>query len=109
SSSYLEIAATEFECQGLEIDEVGLCWGGDFLPSAVGGAWCYQRFHGSKWVNANGGSEEFITSKYRVLLTRARTGLVIWVPPASATDETIDDEGFDLLYQCLISAGVRPL
>jgi len=109
SSSYLEITATEFECQGLEVDEVGLCWGGDFLPSEVGGGWRYQRFHGSKWVNANGGSEEFITSKYRVLLTRARTGLVIWVPPALPADETVNAEGFDLLYQSVISAGVRPL
>lgn len=109
SSSYLEIPATEFECQGLEIDEVGLCWGGDFLPSDDKGIWRYRSFRGSKWTNVNGSSQQFIISKYRVLLTRARTGIVIWIPPSLPNDKTIDVEGFDQLYQHFIQAGIRLL
>ncbi len=109
SSSYLEIPATEFECQGLEIDEVGLCWGGDFLPANQDAPWRFQSFRGSKWVNARGDSQQFIISKYRVLLTRARTGIVIWVPERIPDDNTIDDDGFELLYDRFLRAGIGSL
>ena len=109
SSSYLEVPATEFECQGLELDEVVLCWGGDFLPENPKD-WKFSSFRGSKWVNAkNPTVQRYILSKYRVLLTRARTGLVIWVPPGISTDPTTKQFEFDSLYDRLGSFGIIPL
>jgi len=75
-------ALTEFECQGLELDWVGLCWGGDF--SRHGNKWDFRRFIGSAWQQvAEASHSEFIRNKYRVLLTRAREGLVIWIRKAT--------------------------
>ena len=49
SSNQLEIAASEFECQGLELDWIGLCWGGDFSFDPATGSWSYRNFSGSRW------------------------------------------------------------
>src|SRR5439155_13071827 len=49
SSNQLEVAASEFECQGLELDWIGLCWGGDFSFDAESGAWSYRNFSGTRW------------------------------------------------------------
>src|SRR5271167_4946448 len=81
SSSALEVAATEFECQGLELDWAGVCWGGDFLIDANTGGWHFRKLLGARWRNVKQASEmRYITNKYRVLLTRARRGMAIWVP-----------------------------
>ncbi len=53
SSYSLEVAASEFECQGLELDWVGLCWGADLTPSADQEAWDYRKFRGAKWQNSD--------------------------------------------------------
>lgn len=103
SSNVLEVALTEFECQGLELDWVGVCWGGDFTRS--GNEWCFQRFTGSAWQQVRKPvNQEFIRNKYRVLLTRAREGLAIWVPLGDPSDETrpsgrLDDTA-DYLKAC---------
>lgn len=90
SSAALEAAATEYACQGLELDVVGMAWGGDFIRNGKG--WLPRRFSGAAWQTV--GQEEtraFIQNKYRVLLTRARYETVIWVPPGCArTDEWHD-------------------
>jgi len=90
ASVALEAAATEYACQGLELDVVGLAWGGDFIRAS--GTWRPRRFSGDAWARV--GQEEaraFIRNKYRVLLTRARYETVIWVPPGCArTDEWHD-------------------
>ncbi|MGN6643947.1 MAG: DNA/RNA helicase domain-containing protein, partial [Verrucomicrobiota bacterium] len=49
SSNQLEVAASEFECQGLELDWIGLCWGGDFSFDATGDGWAYRNFSGTRW------------------------------------------------------------
>ncbi|PWU22176.1 MAG: hypothetical protein C5B50_00025 [Verrucomicrobia bacterium] len=89
SSNQLEVAASEFECQGLELDWVGLCWGGDFSFDQQSGTWRHQCFSGSRWGHLRKEVDRrYLLNTYRVLLTRARRGLVIWVPQGDASDET---------------------
>jgi len=107
SSFRLEVAASEFECQGLELDWVGVCWGGDLTPSENGDGWEYRKFRGSKWQKCRSIVEqEYIRNRYRVLLTRARRGMVIWVPPGDEADPTRDPHGFNRVYEHLRAAGV---
>jgi hypothetical protein len=111
SSHMLEVAASEFECQGLELDWVGVCWGGDLTPtSALFPEWDYRRFHGADWQNVRQEhAQTYVRNRYRVLLTRARYGTVIWVPPGSASDPTRDPARFDRLHAALLEAGVPRL
>ncbi|UCV23813.1 DUF2075 domain-containing protein [Ferribacterium limneticum] len=109
SSHSLEVAASEFECQGLELDWVGLCWGGDLTPSEQGG-WEYRKFRGSVWQQVRGDAERtYVCNRYRVLLTRARLGMVIWIPPGNADDPTLDPARFERTAQLLLAAGVPEL
>ncbi len=110
SSYSLEVAASEFECQGLELDWVGLCWGLDLTPSEVGEAWDYRKFRGARWLNVWQEAERaFTLNRYRVLLTRARKGMVIWVPKGDVNDPTRDPARFDRAYDALHRAGVPEL
>jgi hypothetical protein len=87
SSHYLEDPATEFDIQGLELDWVGVCWDADFR--SVDGKWAFHRFTGTKWQNVNDDNRKvYLTNAYRVLLTRARQGLVIFIPEGDAEDAT---------------------
>lgn len=107
SSFALEVAASEFECQGLELDWVGICWGGDLTPSADQSDWDYRKFRGAIWQNVRQDAERAYTlNRYRVLLTRARRGLVIWVPRGDARDLTRDLERFERVFIVLRKAGV---
>ena len=81
SSSFLELAATEFAVQGLELDWAGLCWGADLRRRE--GDWSFHQFRGSSWINVSQDDRrKFMLNKYRVLLTRAREGLgpADWTP-----------------------------
>ena len=110
SSFALEVVATEFECQGLELDWVGVCWGGDLTPSVNKENWDYRKFRGALWRNCRSGIEQAYTrNRYRVLLTRARCGMVIWVPQGSLDDKTRDPIRFNRVYELLKSAGVPDL
>ena len=110
SSYSLEVAASEFECQGLELDWVGMCWGGELTPSIEGSAWEHRKFRGAKWQHVRQQSEQVYTeNRYRVLLTRARKGLVIWVPKGDKEDPTRDPERFDRVFEVLRSAGIPVL
>jgi hypothetical protein len=111
SSYRCEVFATEFEIQGLELDWVGLCWGGDMIQKC--GEWRLRSFrHGSpsKWILIKN-QEKIIYRKnaYRVLLTRARQGMVIYVPTGSIDDSTNSPEEFDSTAEFLIRCGVLPL
>ena len=107
SSVSLEVAASEFECQGLELDWVGMCWGGDLTPSTDNSTWDYRKFRGAKWQNVKKEDERAYTrNRYRVLLTRARNGLVIWVPKGDTDDPTRDPKGFERVFTALRTAGV---
>ena len=113
SSEALETFATEYDCQGLELDMVGLAWGGDFLRQA--GQWRARRFVGHQWQTVRGEDEKrYILNTYRVLLTRARYETIIWVPTGSARNEPFHDETrpateMDALADFLLAAGIRPL
>lgn len=107
SSFLLEVAASEFKCQGLEIDWAGICWGDDFVWSSESGMWCARRLSGSAWKNEK--SITFAQNRYRVLLTRARFGQVIWVPKPTGTEALVDAAGLEATAQALIRAGVKPL
>ena len=110
TSNMLEVAASEFECQGLELDWVGLCWGGDLLPNSGGSEWEYRRFRGAGWQSVKKEVERRYTlNRYRVLLTRARKGLVIWIPPGDPRDPTRKPEGYDRVFDALQQAGVPVL
>jgi hypothetical protein len=112
SSYRCEVFATEFEIQGLELDWIGLCWGGDFVWDDHKG-WLLRKLQlGSptKW-NAIKNPEKRIYRRnaYRVLLTRARKGMVIFVPRGDANDSTILPEEFNASADYLIQCGVVPL
>lgn len=110
SSFMLEVPATEFECQGLELDWVGVCWGGDLTPNADCSHWEHRKFRGANWQNCRSIIEQaYIRNRYRVLLTRARAGMVIWVPQGSPTDVTRDPGRFNRVYDLLKNAGVPDL
>jgi hypothetical protein len=96
SSNQLEVAASEFECQGLELDWVGLCWSGDFTFDPVAQKWYMRSFKGNRWSEvSNLTAQRYLVNKYRVLLTRARRGMIIWVPQGDLSDSTRPSEWFD--------------
>ncbi len=108
SSYYLEDVASEFDVQGLELDWACVTWDGDFRYSSDG--WKYFSFVGSKWNNIN--KEErrlYLKNAYRVLLTRARQGMVIVVPNGDIEDPTRNSEFFDGTFEYLKSIGLEVL
>ncbi|HZF74816.1 MAG TPA: DNA/RNA helicase domain-containing protein [Acetobacteraceae bacterium] len=113
SSEALETFATEYDCQGLELDMVGLAWGGDLIRRD--GSWMPRRFAGDRWFTVRGAEERrFILNTYRVLLTRARYETVIWVPQGSRRNEpwhdaTRDAAEMDEVARFLLACGARPL
>ena len=108
SSSFLEIPATQFAIQGLELDWACLAWGGDF--SYNDDEWTYQNFTGSSWKNINSDiKKEFLKNTYRVLLTRARQGLVIYIPFGDETDETRKPSQYDNTYNYLKEIGIQEI
>lgn len=108
SSNYLEIPATEYKIQGLELDWVGLGWGGDLIRSPKG--WIFKQFRGTKWDAVNSlEKQKYLINKYRVLLTRAREGLIIWIPHGDNNDATRNPSIYDPTYNYLISCGIPVL
>jgi Uncharacterized conserved protein (DUF2075) len=87
SSSKLEVAATQFEIQGLELDWIGLCWGEDLAWDGM--QWICRRFNNKQWrlLKANDLRRRmYLVNAYRVLMTRARQGMVIYVPQPEEAD-----------------------
>jgi hypothetical protein len=106
SSYYLEIVATEYKIQGLEIDWAGICWDGDLRRNS--GVWDYKNFSGTKWDNVHKKEDrQYLLNKYRVLLTRAREGMIIWIPEGDLKDTTRSPEIYDPIYDYLKTCGVR--
>jgi hypothetical protein len=105
SSYYMEDPATEFDIQGLELDWVGVCWDADFR--AVDGKWQSFRFSGTRWQNVNDDSRRvYLANAYRVLLTRARQGMIIYVPRGDPTDATRPPLFYDGTTAFLADCGV---
>jgi hypothetical protein len=109
SSYQLEVVATEFEIQGLELDMVALCWGGDLVWNRLLKCWHPLQLAGNKWKAVKESRAIYIRNKYRVLMTRAREGLIIWVPEGDRTDPTRDVEIMNDTADYLLSCGVVPL
>lgn len=108
SSSFLEDAATEFQVQGLELDWVCLNWDADLRKAAKG--WSYHDYRGARWQNIKDpNNRNYLKNAYRVLLTRARQGMVIFVPPGDSRDATRLPEFYDGTYQYLRGLGITAL
>ena len=108
SSYFLEEVATEFDIQGLEIDWACVAWGGNFYMNNTD--WKYQNFKGTKWQNINKEiDKEYLKNTYRVLLTRARQGMVIFVPESSDIDHTRPKEFYDRTYEYLKEIGIKEI
>lgn len=108
SSYFMEIAASEFKIQGLEIDYAVVAWEGDYRY--CGGKFDPHRFYGNRWQHVNDSTRQrYLKNGYRVLLTRARQGYVIYVPKGSADDPTRQPEFYDGTYSYLLESGVREL
>lgn len=104
SSFYLEDVATEFHVQGLELDWACVVWDAD-LRHALGG-WEHYSFVGSKWQRIRKTERQmYLKNAYRVLLTRARQGMVIVVPEGSDEDPTRPHSFYDPIFEYLRSIG----
>jgi hypothetical protein len=112
SSYRCEVFATEFEIQGLELDWIGLCWGGDFIWNELHG-WQLRTLRpgpNNKWNQIKKSDKRlYRKNAYRVLLTRARQGMIIFVPKGNAEDPTNFPEEFDATAQFLLRCGVTAL
>jgi hypothetical protein len=110
ASDALELVATEFSCQGLELDYAGLCWDGDLIRERGRAAWRVRAFRGTNWTIPTGA--EAIANQlntYRVLLTRARYETIIFVPGGDATDRTRAPAVYDEIAAYLRDCGVGDL
>lgn len=108
SSMFLEDVATEFDVQGLELDWACLAWDGDLRYTPKG--WEYYRFGANQWQkNKKEVNQLYQLNAYRVLLTRARQGMVICVPKGNSTDETRLPEYYDDTFKYLKSLGIEEL
>jgi hypothetical protein len=118
ASSKLEVCATQFEIQGLELDWVGVCWSEDLVWND--GHWCSQKFNNKKWKTLNlekvaEGSRNkaeikhrYRVNAYRVLLTRARQGMIIYVPNPPIGDTSRSHALLNDTYDFLLKCGAVP-
>ncbi len=113
SSFQLEVFATEFEIQGLELDWIGVCWGGDYVWSDTRRRWLPRVFRQgktSRWSDLKDiRKQQYRSNAYRVLLTRARQGVVLFVPEGDPLDPTRSSREFDETAAFLLACGAREL
>ena len=105
SSYYLEDVATEFHIQGLELDWACVTWDADFRFTNEG--WRHFSFRGNKWQRINKTERQmYLKNAYRVLLTRARQGMVIVVPHGDVEDPTRPPSFYNDTFEYLTSIGL---
>jgi hypothetical protein len=110
ASDALETVATEFSCQGLEVDFAGLCWDGDLIRLPGRHPWLVRDFRGTRWTLPS--QPEAVMNRinsYRVLLTRARYETAILVPRGDPGDATRHPAVFDALADFLTACGAGVL
>ena len=108
SSYYLEDVASEFDVQGLELDWTCVAWDANFIRND--GEWVYRRFSGTKWQFVNDQDKRlYLKNAYRVLLTRARQGIVIYVPHGDDKDPTRQTAPYDSIADYLLGIGIQEL
>jgi hypothetical protein len=108
SSYFLEEVATEFDIQGLELDWTCVAWDGDLFYHD--NQWNYRKFKGTKWQNIN--SQEitnYLINSYRVLLTRARQGMVIYIPFGNNEDVTRPEFMYDGTFEFFKLLGIEEI
>lgn len=104
----LEDVVTEFDVQGLEVDYSIVCWDADFR--IIDGKWSYKRFHGSNWINILKNEDKlYLKNTYRVLLTRARQGMIIFIPKGCCEDITRQPKFYDGTYNYLKQIGLEEI
>jgi hypothetical protein len=105
SSFYCEEVATEFDVQGLEVDWAAICWDADFRYRD--GKWTHFKFRGTVWQKNNAAEGKlYLKNSYRVLLTRARQGMIIFIPCGSDDDLTRPPSYYDQTFQFLQECGL---
>lgn len=115
SSNFLEIALDEFCVQGLELDLDIVMWDGDFRYNSETNNWDYFKFNGKVWsqvdkTKSNYELQQFyMKNAYRVLLTRARKGMIIFVPEGDTNDKSRAKNVYDSTYNYLKSLGLQEL
>lgn len=108
SSYFLEDVATEFDVQGLELDWVCVAWDADMQYQ--NGEWIYKMFRGKNWQKLSDASKiAYKKNAYRVLLTRARQGMVIFVPPGNNNDKTHLSEFYDNTFNYFKNSGIEEI
>lgn len=108
SSYFLEDVATEFQIQGLELDWVCVTWDGDLRFTKEG--WKTFSFVGNKWQNIHKEiRRKYLINAYRVLLTRARQGMIIVIPEGNVDDHSRQPEFYDSTYEYLKNIGFTVL
>lgn len=108
SSYYLEVAASEFKVQGLEIDYAVLAWDADLRYTSNG--FDYFKFRGTKWNHVNQEQRQhYLKNAYRVLMTRARQGLIIYIPEGDEEDPSRLTEYYEGTYQYLKHVGIKEI
>ncbi len=108
SSFYLEEVATEFDVQGLELDWTGVCWDADLRCDQ--GRWSHHKFKGTRWQSVRETFQKlYLKNAYRVLLTRARQGMVIFVPKGDEADATRPPAFYDGIHDFLRTCGLPVL
>jgi hypothetical protein len=108
SSYYLEDCATEFQVQGLELDSTIVTWDADLRYDRT--HWTYHDFRGKRWQVVRADERKmYLKNAYRVLLTRARQGMVIFVPPGNDDDATRPPAYYDATFEFLRDVGLVPL
>ena len=108
SSYYLEDVVTEFDIQGLELDYSIVAWDADFRFK--NNKWHYYNFSGNRWNNVNSEDKRiYLKNSYRVLLTRARQGMVIFIPKGNDNDNTRATRYYEGIYNYLKSVGVKEI
>lgn len=108
SSFYLEDVATEFDVQGLELDWACVTWDADFRYTENG--WAHRSFCGDRWNYIKKAERKsYQKNAYRVLLTRARQGMVIVVPPGDVEDATRKPEFYNPTFYYLQEIGFKTI
>lgn len=108
SSYYLEDVATEFQVQGLELDWTCVIWDADFRYNQEG--WEHWEFRGNRWQCIRSEDRKaFLKNAYRVLLTRARQGMVIVVPDGDPDDPTRSKNYYDPTFEFLKDLGLKTI
>jgi hypothetical protein len=104
SSDALEDAGTEFDVQGLELDWTCVCWDANMRRTPE--SWSVHQFKGTAWQSVSDEARQrYIANAYRVLLTRARQGMIVFVPHGDVVDVTRPVECYDGVFEFLRTCG----